>query len=73
MDPLSTLHQTEVGNLKDGGEQKQVSAQAGRRILSQYTSSSQVSSYNSYEALESEDQGNENVHKGLSGWRGHPE
>lgn len=73
MDLLPTLHQAEVRDPKNRGEQKQVFAQAGMRIPSQYTSSSQVSSYNSYDALESEDQGNENVHEGPSDWRGHPE
>lgn len=40
MDPLPTVHQADVGDLKDGGEKKQLSTQAGRRIPSQYTSSS---------------------------------
>lgn len=45
------------GDLKDRGEQKQVSSQTGMRIPSQFTSSSQVFSYSSYEALEGITQG----------------
>lgn len=67
MHSLPSHHQAEEGHLREEGEWKQVSAWGDRQIHSQSTSPSQVPLYNRYEALESYNQGYEEMDEGSSG------
>ena len=55
-DPVSSAHQAESSNLKEGGEWRQVHARGSRQTHPLPTSPSQVPLYNRYEALDVEGQ-----------------
>ncbi|KFQ60646.1 hypothetical protein N334_01172, partial [Pelecanus crispus] len=71
-DPLPSCQQAEGGDLRDGGEWKQVPAQGGRQIPSWPPSPSQLPLHNRYGALEVEGQASGEGGEGEGPARGLP-